>query len=61
MSDAPTCRYCSRPMQLNTAVSNANVKQFICACIGVITHVNVHSVTKINFKSGERTRTTWPQ
>ena len=36
-----TCRYCQRPMQLNTAVSTPTVEQYICGCSGFVYFVNI--------------------
>ena len=38
----PTCLHCENPMRLNAAVSGDAMKQYICACRGEITFVNVH-------------------
>jgi hypothetical protein len=39
---APVCIYCGQQMQKNTAMSNANVTSYICACLGTVHYVNVH-------------------
>lgn len=38
----PSCPHCGKPMRLNAPVSNQAVQQFICACRGEVTYVNVH-------------------
>lgn len=37
----PLCRYCQRPMQLNTAMSTETQKQYMCGCRGFIYYTNV--------------------
>lgn len=41
MSDVPECRYCKKPMSINTAVSTPTFTQYVCACQGFIYFVNV--------------------
>jgi hypothetical protein len=57
----PACDHCGRIMQLNTAASNESVQQFLCYCSGSVRYKNVHRVTQINFKTGEKTVTQWPR
>jgi len=38
----PACQHCEQPMRLNSAVSSADFKQYICSCTGSIYYVNVH-------------------
>lgn len=42
----PECRYCRRPMQLNTAMSTPTVQQYICGCQGFIYYVNTTTAWK---------------
>ena len=42
----PICPHCQRPMQLNTAVSNERVKQFVCACTGSVYHANQYEIQR---------------
>jgi hypothetical protein len=38
----PHCEHCGREMQLNTAVSTEQTKQFLCYHDGVPFYLNVH-------------------
>ena len=51
--DIPSCPHCHRPMQLNVAVSNEYVRQYVCGCSGAVYHKNIHK--------GQEDKPKWPQ
>lgn len=57
---APNCERCGRSMNLNSAASSANSSQYTCAWGHPVYYVNIHKVTQVDFKTGERKRTQWP-